>query len=182
MQAFDVTWGDVDGDVVIENAYANVSQRRRHARRLADGRRRVSSRSATRGATAARRSTRASRSIAGRWPICSTRSISRTIPVDGHALGRLPRLRSVHAAVRLRPDDASTTGTAYGEPLRDRVGRRCASRATACASTASRSPRAAARSPARPSSAGTAPTRSTPRAAGSRSRRSTSRRCPTCRR
>ena len=26
MQAFDVTWGDAEGDVVIENAYANVSR------------------------------------------------------------------------------------------------------------------------------------------------------------
>ena len=73
-------------------------------------------------------------------------------------------------------------GTAYGEPFSTAIGRACASRATACASTPSRSPRAAAASPAPPTSAGTAPTRSTPKAAAWRSRRSNSPPSRTCRR
>ena len=58
--------------------------------------------------------------------------------------------------------------------LRHRRRRRCASRARACASTASICASRAGRLPARPSSAGTAPTRSTPTAAASRSRASRS--------
>ena len=89
-----------------------------------------------------------------------------------HAVRRLPRLRRLRAAVRLRPHDDRARHRLRRAVLRRRR-RRCASRATACASTASRCRRAAAPSPAPRTSAGTAPIRSTSTAAASPSRRST---------
>ena len=85
-------------------------------------------------------------------------------------LRRIPPLRQVRDAVRLRPaaDRRGARRTASRSRPRPR---RCASRAPASGSTGSTSRRAPARSPAPRGSAGTATTRSTPTARGFRSSR-----------
>ena len=164
MRAFDVTWGDAEGDVVIENCYANVSDATHHPRRLATRRRRAVLARLPASRSAARRSTRASGSTGGRSPICSTPSTSRTIRSTGTLSGDFhlygPYTRPFGFG-RMTIDD----GTAYGEPFDDRVGRAALRRQRRAPRRDRRSPRATARSPAPPTSAGTAPTRSTPRAA-----------------
>ena len=169
MRAWDVNWGEIDGDFVVENSYANISRAviRSGLSRMdvtgqfslgyprADGGE-GDRRAHPRHRAAARRSARGLRSAGLRR--------------RRHVVRRLPRLRRIRAAARLRQHDDRARRRLRRAVLRgDR--RRCSSRATACASTASRCTRAAARSMARPTSAGTAPIRSTSTAATSRSTR-----------
>ena len=117
MRAFDVIWGDVDGDVVVENTYANVSRAVDHARPIADGRvghvlARVS-RGAIGGEEINARVRIERRPVVGS---AATRSISRTIRVDGtlsgdfHVYGEYTR---PFGFGRMTIDD----GVAYGEPF-----------------------------------------------------------------
>ena len=138
MRAFDVTWGDVEGDVVIENSYANVSRAVDHARRVAHRRRRARSRSAIRGATAARRSTRASGSIAGRWPICCDAFDIEDYPVDGLLSGDFHVYGPYTRPFGVRADDDRRRHR-LRRAVRHGHRRACDSKATACGSTASRS-------------------------------------------
>ena len=114
MQAFDVTWGDAEGDVVIENSYANVSRDRRRGAATRGWTSPGSSRSAFRGAMAAKRSTPGSASTGGRSSTCSTPSTSRTIRSSGLLSGEFhvygPYTRPFGFG-RMTIDD----GTAYGE-------------------------------------------------------------------
>ena len=164
-------WGSGTADLVIENSYVDVTKsvittasreitRRRAvlARLPAQGRRRGDQRPHQ-------------RSRGGRSRTCATRSSSTTTRSKA-CLGRVPPLRQ-----RTRRRSASAgciidKGTAYGETF-DTRRRRCGSRAPASGSTASTSGRAPAPSPAPRGSAGTATTRSTRTAPGSRSNRST---------
>ena len=114
MQAFDVIWGDAEGDVVVENSYANVTNAVDHARHVTHGRvgpvlARLS---------APRRGRGDQRAHPHRRPpglsICSMRSISRTIrstaslPGEFHVYGPYTR---PFGFGRMTIDD----GTAYGE-------------------------------------------------------------------
>ena len=144
MRAFDVDWGSVSGTAVIENSYADVKDVVISARQLGDARRRP----LLRRLPAPRRRRGDQRAHPRHQPAGgrpAPRVRHRRLRRGRRAVGRVPRLRPLPAAARLRQDDASTDGVAYGEPFDTALARGAASRATACASTTSSSPRAAAR-------------------------------------
>ena len=135
MRAWGVTWGDVDGDFVVENNYAFVSRARDPRWLLAHGRERAVL--ARLPATGRRRGDQRAR--ARRDPPrqgLPGRVRARGLRGRRARVGRLPPVRQVHAAVRIRPD-----GHHAGHRLRRAVRRgrprRCASRAPACGSTGS---------------------------------------------
>ena len=143
MQAFDVTWGDAEGDVVIENSYANVSRAVMTRGGFADGRLGRRSRWVTHAVTAARKSMRAFASSDALWPTCSMPSISRITRSDGTLSGEFhvygPYTRPFGFGRMTIAD-----GTRVRRTLLRRRQRACASKAAASVSMPSRSQRAPA--------------------------------------
>ena len=171
MRAWDVDWGDADGDFVDREQLRRRQPRGRSRAAVStmdvDGR----SRSAIRAPTAARRSNARIRMTDRPVDDLCARLRARRLRRRRRALGRVPRLRPLPRPVRLRPHD-DRRGHGLRRAVRRPRRRRCASRATASASTALDDAQGRpAASPAPRSSAGTAPTRSTPTAGASRSRR-----------
>ena len=143
MRAWGVDWGAVNGSAVIENGYVDTKDVVIGSSTSADPRRRP----LLRRFPAPRRRRGAQRphprhQLAGGGP--APRLRHRRLPRGRRAVGRVPSLRRVPAPVRLRHHDdlerASPTASRSTRPRR-----RCASRATACVSTASSSPRASGR-------------------------------------
>ena len=162
----------VGADIVVENSYVNVTERRRAAGDSEMRRRRPVLARLSRARTAARRSTRGSASMRRDLDVCGTRSASTNTRCRGLLSGEF------HSHRRATSSPFGFGGMTIDERRRlrravrdgDRVaalrGRRRASRRHR------RSRRAAARSPAPRSSGGTRPIRSTPTAGAFRSRRS----------
>ncbi len=165
MQAFDVTWGDAEGDVVVENSYASVSRtvvRRGDSRMDVSGVFSLGYPRRDRG----KRSTPVSASSSGRSSTSPTPSTWRSTrsracsPASSTSTVRI-RVRSASAACPSSTGWPMASASRWPPP-------RCDSRAMACAWTRSRLPRAAAPSPGLRTSGGTGPIPSMPTAAACR--------------
>ena len=170
MRAFDVNWGEGEAGLVIQNSYVDVTGGRMQkdgGEIVVNGRFSLGFPRRDKG-----------EEINGRIRVdevdgrrLQARLRHRRLRRRGHGVGRISPLRAVSGPVRVRHADDRRRHR-LRRAVRDRDRARCASRETACASTASRCRRAAAPPKARRSSAGTAPIRSTRPAAAFRWRAS----------
>ena len=102
MRAWNVVWGKGRADVVIENSYAERQERGHHRRCLGDhGRRPVLARLSTQGRRRADQRARQDDPPADGRPEARVRA--RRLRHGRPGLGRVPRLRQLRDAARLRP-------------------------------------------------------------------------------
>ena len=133
MRAWDVNWGDVDGDFVVENSYANVSRaviRSGLSRMDVTGQFSLGYPRADGGEEIDARIRVTERAMADFREAFDLQDYE----VDGSAVGRLPCLRPLRRAARLRPHDDCPRHRLRRAVRRGRDAR-CASRAPASGST-----------------------------------------------